>query len=158
MQAVDPTLDRTDRDIIRLLQENSRLSNKEIAANVGIAQSTCSERIRRLERFGVFHGFHADVDSKLMGIGLQAMIAVRLHRHETTQVARLRAYCEKLPEVVAFYHMAGNNDFLVHVAVKDSDHLRDIAMGAFTAQPEVAHIETSIIFEHTRFHELPDYR
>ncbi|MEA1903156.1 MAG: Lrp/AsnC ligand binding domain-containing protein, partial [Actinomycetota bacterium] len=59
---------------------------------------------------------------------------------------------------VAFYHMAGNNDFLVHVAVRDSDHLRDIAMGAFTAQPEVAHIETSIIFEHTRFRGLPGYR
>ena len=93
----------------------------------------------------------------VVGIGLQAMIAVRLHRHETTQVERFRAYAEQLPEVVAFYHMAGNNDFLVHVVVRDSDHLRDIAMGAFTAQPEVAHIETSIIFEHTRFRRLPDY-
>ena len=79
------------------------------------------------------------------------MIAVKLHRHETSQVARFRAYAAQLDEVVAFYHMAGNTDFLVHVAVRDSDHLRDIAMGAFTAQPEVAHIETSIIFEHTRF-------
>lgn len=158
MKALEAVLDRTDRRIIKLLQENSRLSNKEIAGTVGIAQSTCSERIRRLERAGVFRGFHADVDTSMMGIGIQAMIAVRLHRHETAQVARLRSYCEKLPEVVAFYHMAGANDFLVHVAVKDSDHLRDIAMGAFTAQPEVAHIETSIIFEHTRFHELPDYR
>ncbi len=85
------------------------------------------------------------------------MIAVRLHRHETTQVARFRQYAEQLPEVVAFYHMAGTNDFLVHVVVRDSDHLRDIAMGAFTAQPEVAHIETSIIFEHTLFRRLPDY-
>jgi len=150
-------LDRTDRAIVGLLQENARLSNKEIAARVGIAQSTCSERIRRLEATGVFRGFHADVDPAVVGVGLQAMIAVRLHRHETTQVARFRQYAEQLPEVVAFYHMAGTNDFLVHVVVRDSDHLRDIAMGAFTAQPEVAHIETSIIFEHTRFLRLPDY-
>ena len=99
----------------------------------------------------------ADVDLHALGIGLQAMIAVRLHRHETTQVERFRLYAEQLPEVVAFYHMAGSNDFLVHVIVRDSDHLRDIAMGAFTAQPEVAHIETSIIFEHTQFRRLPDY-
>ncbi len=147
-------LDRTDRAIVALLQENARLSNKEIAGRVGIAQSTCSERIRRLEQAGVFRGFHADVHPAAVGVGLQAMIAVRLHRHETTQVARFRQYAEQLPEVVAFYHMAGSNDFLVHVVVRDSDHLRDIAMGAFTAQPEVAHIETSIIFEHTRFHGL----
>ena len=150
-------LDRTDRAIVALLQENARLSNKEIAGRVGIAQSTCSERIRRLEQAGVFRGFHADVHPAAVGVGLQAMIAVRLHRHETTQVARFRQYAEQLPEVVAFYHMAGSNDFLVHVVVRDSDHLRDIAMGAFTSQPEVTHIETSIIFEHTRFLRLPDY-
>jgi DNA-binding Lrp family transcriptional regulator len=150
-------LDRTDRAIVRVLQQNARLSNKEIAARVGIAQSTCSERIKRLESTGVFRGFYADIDPAVVGIGLQAMIAVRLHRHETTQVERFRRYAEQLEEVVAFYHMAGTNDFLVHVVVRDSDHLRDIAMGAFTAQPEVAHIETSIIFEHTRFKRLPDY-
>lgn len=152
-----PYFDRTDRAILGLLQKDARLSNKEIASRVGIAQSTCSERVRRLERTGVFKGFHADVDLRQLGIGLQAMIAVRLQRHETSQVGRFREYAESLPEVVAFYHMAGNDDFLVHVVVRDSDHLRDIAMGAFTAQPEVTHIETSIIFEHTRFLRLPDY-
>ena len=85
------------------------------------------------------------------------MIAVRLQRHERTQVDRFRRYAESLAEVVAFYHMAGTDDFLVHVVVRDSDHLRDIAMGAFSAQPEVTHIETSIIFEHTRFLRIPDY-
>ncbi len=150
-------LDRTDRAIVARLQENARLSNKELAAAVGIAPSTCSERLRRLEDTGVFEGFHAVVDPRALGGGLQAMIAVRLHRHERTQVDRFRAYAESLPEVVAFFHMAGSNDFLVHVIVHDSDHLRDIAMGAFTAQPEVAHIETSIIFEHTRFPRIPDY-
>jgi DNA-binding Lrp family transcriptional regulator len=152
-----PHLDRTDRAILALLQKDARLSNKEIAARVSVAQSTCSERIRRLERLGVFKGFHADVDLRMLGVGLQAMIAVRLQRHETTQVGRFREYAEALPEVMAFYHMAGTDDFLVHVVVRDSDHLRDIAMGAFTAQPEVTHIETSIIFEHTRFLRLPDY-
>jgi DNA-binding Lrp family transcriptional regulator len=149
--AAKPFLDRIDREIVALLLKNARLSNKEIAGSVGIAQSTCSERIRRLEAAGVFRGFHAEVEPSVVGVGLQAMIAVKLHRHETSQVARFRAYAAQLDEVVAFYHMAGNTDFLVHVAVRDSDHLRDIAMGAFTAQPEVAHIETSIIFEHTRF-------
>ena len=58
---------------------------------------------------------------------------------------------------MAFYLMAGSDDFLVHVIARDSDHLRDIAMDAFTSQPEVTHIETSIIFEHTRVLRTPDY-
>jgi DNA-binding Lrp family transcriptional regulator len=157
MERSDRPLDRTDRAIVARLQENARLSNKELAASVGLAPSTCSERLRRLEDAGVFDGFHAVVDPRALGGALQAMIAVRLHRHERTQVDRFRAYAESLPEVVAFFHMAGSNDFLVHVIVHDSDHLRDIAMGAFTSQPEVAHIETSIIFEHTRFPRIPDY-
>lgn len=157
MNPLRPYLDRTDRAIVALLQKDARLTNKEIASRAGIAQSTCSERVRRLERTGVFEGFHAAVDLRQLGVGLQAMIAVRLQRHERTQVDRFREYAESLPEVAAFYHMAGSDDFLVHVVVRDSDHLRDIAMGAFTAQPEVIHIETSIIFEHTRFLRLPDY-
>lgn len=157
MKLPRPYLDRTDRAIVGMLQKDARLTNKEIASRVGIAQSTCSERVRRLERTGVFQGFHADVDMRQLGVGLQAMIAVRLQRHERSQVDRFRAHAESLPEVVAFYHMAGTDDFLVHVVVRDSDHLRDIAMGAFTAQPDVSHIETSIIFEHTRFLRLPDY-
>ena len=157
MKRPKPYLDRTDRAILALLQKDARLTNKELAARVGVAQSTCSERVRRLERTGVFRGYHAEVDLKLLGVGLQAMIAVRLQRHERTQVDRFRHYAESLPEVVAFYHMAGENDFLVHVVVRDSDHLRDIAMGAFTSQPEVTHIENSIIFEHTRFVRTPEY-
>jgi DNA-binding Lrp family transcriptional regulator len=151
-----PYLDRTDRAIVALLQKEARLSNKEIASRVGIAQSTCSERVRRLERTGVFRGFHANVDLRLLGAGLQAMIAVRLQRHEASQVARFRDLAERIPEVVSLYHMAGTEDFLVHVVARDSDHLRDIAMGAFSAQPEVTHIETSIIFEHTRYERPPE--
>ena len=156
MISTKPYLDRTDRAIVVLLQKDARLSNKELAARVGIAQSTCSERVRRLERTGVFRGFHAEVDPRFLGVGLEAMIAVRLQLHERSQVERFRAYAERIPEVVAFYHMAGRDDFLVHVMARDSDHLRDVAMGAFSAQSEVTHIETSIIFEHTRFLRLPD--
>jgi DNA-binding Lrp family transcriptional regulator len=157
MKTPMPYLDRTDRAIVALLQKEARLSNKEIASRVGIAQSTCSERVRRLERTGVFRGFHADVDLRLLGAGLQAMIAVRVQRHEASQVTRFRDLAERIPEVVSLYHMAGTDDFLVHVVARDSDHLRDIAMEGFSAQPEVTHIETSIIFEHTRYERPPEH-
>ncbi|RPH55785.1 Lrp/AsnC family transcriptional regulator, partial [bacterium] len=71
-------LDRTDCEILAALQKNARLPNKELAERLGIAQSTCLERVRRMVEEGILQGFHARVDPKAMGIGLQAMVVIRL--------------------------------------------------------------------------------
>jgi DNA-binding Lrp family transcriptional regulator len=75
------SIDRIDGRILDELQKNARLSNKELAGRVGLAPSSCLERVRRLRRDGVPRGFHAEVDPGALGIGLQALIAVRLARH-----------------------------------------------------------------------------
>jgi len=153
-----PEPDRTDHEIVALLQDDARRSNKSLAAAVGIAPSTCSERVRRLEGSGVFRGYHADVDPSWLGIGLGAMIAIRLRRHEAQEVQRFWDHALAMTEVVAVSHLSGVNDFLVHVVVRDSDHLRDLAVSGFNTLPEVAHIETSLIFEHRNKPALPDFR
>lgn len=149
-------LDRTDRTLVALLVENARRSNKELAAAVGIAPSTCSERLRRLDGLGVFRGFHADVDPSVLGIALQALIAIRLRRHGADEVEVFKSKALALREVIGVSHVTGANDFLVHVVVRSADHLRDLAVSSFTSWPEVAHIETSLIFEHVAKPGLPD--
>ncbi len=150
-------LDPTDIQIIRWLRKNARISNKELAAKVGLAPSSCLERVRRLRISRVLTGYHADVDPDAVGIGLQAMVAVRLTRHARSEVESFQGHLESLAEVVTIFHVAGANDYLVHVAVRDASHLRELALSAFTERPEVAHIETQLIFQHTRNHELPVY-
>ena len=147
--------DRIDYEIIRLLRNNARLSNKEIAHKVGLAPSTCLARVRHLQSTGVLKGFHAEVDPNILGFGLQALIAIRLKRHSHPEVEAFRAHSLALPEVVQLYHVAGPTDFLVHVWVRDSQHLRELAMKAFTTRDEVAHMETGLIFEHTQSMDLP---
>jgi DNA-binding Lrp family transcriptional regulator len=142
--------------LVQILSEDARRSNKEIAAVAGIAPSTCSERIQRLRDEGVFKGFHAEVEPEVMGIGLQALVVVRLRRHAEDEVQRFWAHADAMPEVKATYHLSGANDFLCHVVVKDPDHLRRVAVAGFTTLPEVAHIETSLIFEHRSKPTLPD--
>jgi len=143
-------LDRIDREIVAALSNNARLSNKELAARVGLAPSSCLERFRRLVRDGVLTGFRAEVDAKALGLGLEAMISVRLKQHTRESFEAFRAHVQTLPEVIDAYHVTGANDFLVHVRVADADRLRDFAIDAFTTRPEVGHLETALVFEHVR--------
>jgi DNA-binding Lrp family transcriptional regulator len=149
-------LDRTDREIVRILMKDARRTNRDVAAEIGIAPSTLSERLQRLQRNGVFRGYHADVEPSALGIGLQAMIAIRLRRHAESEVDAFRAHAEAMSEVVELFHVTGANDFYVHVVVRDADHLRNLAVSGFTTLPEVAHIETALVFEHRSKPALPD--
>lgn len=151
------TLDRIDRQILALLQKDGRLSNKELAAEVGLAPSTCFARVKRLEEEGVLLGTYAQVDPAQLGVGLQALICVRLSRHSRDDVQAFHAHILSLPEVLAAYHITGRWDFMVPVAVRDTEHLRDLAMDGFTTRHEVAQIETSLVYEVTRKQGVPDY-
>jgi DNA-binding Lrp family transcriptional regulator len=151
-----PALDSIDRRLLDLLQEDGRQSNKALAAAAGIAASTCSERVQRLREEGAILGIHARVDPPAFGVGLQALVTVRLRRHAEELVHRFWEHADAMAEVVTVFHLSGGNDFLCHVVVRDADHLRQVAVSGFTSLPEVAHIETSIIFDHRSKPGLPD--
>jgi len=149
--------DRIDNNILAALQNNARISNKELAAEVGLAPSSCLERVRRLQRQGVLTGYRASVNPRALGVGLQAFVAVRLSQHSRETVQTFRAHLLTLTEVVSVYHMGGENDFLVHVAVRDANHLRDLALDAFTTRAEVARMETALVYEHVQPPVWPNY-
>jgi len=152
------SLDRIDCDILTLLQKDARLSNKELAAAVGLAPSSCLARVQRLRSEGIIRGAHAEVDPQALGVGLQALIAVQLRQHSRAQVKAFWKHALGLPEVLSVFHVAGTHDFQVHVAVRDAHHLRDLALDAFTTRTEVAHIQTSLIFEWAKGQVMPNYR
>ncbi len=150
-------LDRTDCRILSELQKNARLSNKDLAGRIGLAPSSSLERVRGLAAGGVLRGYHAEVDPAALGIGLEAMVAIRISKHSRELIENFRRHVNVLPEVVASYQVGGANDFLVHVAVRDAGHLRSVVLESFSARPEVVHIETSLVFEHEYRWELPNY-
>ena len=143
-------IDRTDHAILAALQNDGRLSNKQLASMVDLAPSSCHERVKKLMESGAIRGFHAEINPEALGYTLEAMIAVRLQRHTREQYDTFRATVLALDEVKAVHHLAGENDFLVHVMARDTAHLRDLALDHFIARPEVGHIETWLIFEHVR--------
>ena len=139
-------LDRTDVAIVRGLMADARRTNRDLAAAVGLSPSACLERVRRLVADGVIDGYHAAVDAEAVGIGIQALVMVRLQRHTRTVIEAFQSHCDGLEEVVDWWHLTGGSDYQLEVAVRDHDHLRTFLMDSFTTRPEVAQITTSIVF------------
>ena len=150
--------DQIDFEILRELQNNARISNKELAEKNGIAPSTCLERVRKLKDEGVIQHFRAHVSAQALGVGVQAMIFIRLQKHSKNDFEGLCKEISEIEEVINVYLLAGAIDLLVHVAVRDVDHLRNVVMHTFSARYDPAHMETSIIFQIEHSHELPIYR
>jgi DNA-binding Lrp family transcriptional regulator len=139
-------LDPVDRAIVRVLAQDGRLPNNALAAAVGVAPSTALARVRSLRERGVIRGFHADVDPAALGRPLQAMVAVRLRAHTREQIRSFLQHAPGLPGVVSVFHVAGADDYLLHVAVASAEDLRDFVVDHLTSHPAVGHTQTSLIF------------
>ena len=143
-------LDDVDARIVTALRRQGRLPNNALAADVGIAPSTCLTRVRSLVERGVISGFHAEVDPAWFGRPIQAMIAVRLRSDARDTISAFADRMAALPEVLNVDFLAGADDFHVHVAARDPDDLRSFVVDHLSASPEVALTETNLIFEHKR--------
>ena len=149
------TLDNTDLAILALLYQDARLNNKDIAEKVGLAPSSCLERIKKLQSDKIIVGSQLHIDLQALGGNIQAIISVRLSDHNRTTVDTLQQKWQSLPEVLSLFHIGGNLDFLVHVSVSDTAHLRDFVFNQITAINEVNHVETALVYEHVISSTLP---
>lgn len=143
-------MDELDSAIIRHLQQDARQSNRDIAAKVGVAPSTCLERIRLLRQRGVIRGYHADIDPAALNRGVQALVAAQIRPLNRAVIDRFRRSVAEFPEVVSVFVVAGSDDFLLHVAVQDIDHLHSFLVDRLSERREIASFRSSIIFQHLR--------
>lgn len=148
-------LDRIDFEIIRILQKNAWTPNKQIAAAVRLAPSTCHERIRHLRACGLIRNAHAEIDPRGIGVGLEALAFIKLGRYERAVINRFMDDMKSIPEVRAVFLVNGRYDVLLHVAVRDVDHLRNLGLDRITSQRVVVNIETSIVYDSRYKYELP---
>ena len=143
-------LDEVDRRLLTLLHADARMSNSALADAVGIAPSTCHGRVRRLQDLGVIRGFHAEIDPAAIGLPLQAMVAVSLQSGSRGKIRTFVQQIRSKPQVIDVYFLAGADDFLIHVAARDTDDLRSFVVDNLNADSDVAGTQTSLIFEHLR--------
>jgi DNA-binding Lrp family transcriptional regulator len=141
-------MDEVDSAIIRELQANARLSNRELAARIGIAPSSCHVRTRVLRERGVLAGFHAEVNLAQVGLSVQALVAFQIRPLSRPVIQNFQAFALSLPQVRAVYMLTGSDDFLIHVAVPDLPALLGLMMDHFSQRREVVGFRTSVIYDY----------
>jgi DNA-binding Lrp family transcriptional regulator len=148
-------LDRTDFGILRLLMSDAALSNKQIAAEVGLAPSSCHERLKSLRRRGVLLGSHAEVDLKFLGLTVEALLFIQCSKLEARQVDTFMKDIGKLRQVRAVFLVSGHFDLVAHVAVSDMGQLKEVISEHFNRHACVTRVETAVVFNRVTQHEIP---
>src|SRR5579859_1239255 len=106
-------MDEVDRAILAVLEKHGRISNAELAEQVGLSPSPCLRRVRRLEETGAIRGYQALIDPAALGRSLRVFVGVRLMRHAHADVVAFERAVVQLPEVVHTHHVTGNYDYLL---------------------------------------------
>jgi DNA-binding Lrp family transcriptional regulator len=112
-------MDAKDRQIIRALQRNSRITNQDLAAEVNLSPSPCLRRVKLLEQSGALTGYTADIDAEAYGLPVTVFVRVSLTGHTEKIVQQFEKQISRLDQVLECFVMTGTSDYLLRVVVAD---------------------------------------
>lgn len=139
-------LDRYDRQILQLLQEQGRISNQELADRIGLSPSPCLRRVQALEKSGLITGYRALVDAKALGLSLMALIHISMDQHTPERFSHFEAEISKIPEVMECLLITGQSaDYQLKVVVKDMDGYQELLLNRITRISGVTGVHSSFI-------------
>ncbi|NDR59091.1 Lrp/AsnC family transcriptional regulator [Aliiruegeria sabulilitoris] len=114
-------LDHIDRDILRSLQRDASLSQRDLADRVGISQNACWRRLKALNESGILQGSTARVDRKALGLGLVVFVMLRTRHHSVDWLEAFRRHVQTIPEVIDFFRIGGDYDYLLKVVTESME-------------------------------------
>ncbi len=137
------TMDDKDREILRHLQDNARLTNAELADRVNLSPSPCLRRVRRLEAEGVILRYATIVDPRRAGLAVSIFVSVSLARQDKASLSEFESIMQARPEVMECYLMTGTSDYLLRVVVPDLAAYETFLSDHLTSVGGVANIQSS---------------
>jgi Lrp/AsnC family leucine-responsive transcriptional regulator len=140
-----PELDATDREILRLLQRDGRMTNAALADAVGLTATPMLQRIRKLEQSGAIRGYQAIVSTVAVGRPTTAFVHVTLREHSYPVHEAFLKKVESFEEVLECHHIAGDEDFLLKVVVRDIVEFEAFLLRRLTSSPGIARVKTTFV-------------
>lgn len=150
-------LDRIDKRILTLMQTNARISNLELADQVGLSPTPCSRRVKRLEDSGLIAAHVTLLNPEALGLDLTAIIGISMDRHTPDRFEDFEKAITSMPEVIECSIVTGQAaDFLLKVVVKDMHHYEKFLLGHLTRVTGVTGVHSSFVLRHlVKKTELP---
>ena len=137
-------IDETDRQLLRLLQTQARMSITELAEHVNLSATPCARRIKRLEDTGVITGYHTQTDAQKLGYPLAVFIAISMDRHTADRFEQFENKIQSFDEVVSCSIVTGRTeDYLIKVRVRDMAHYEEFLLHLLNRIEGVAQVHTS---------------
>ena len=152
-------MDEINRKILNLLQRNAKMTNAELAEKAGLSPAGTLERVRKLERLGIIRGYVALVDPEQIDRGTQALVHLSLVKHNLASIEHFRKAVLEMPEVLACYHIAGEYDFVLMVAVRNIEAYETFVLHKLTTLAEISRIHTNFVlrtFKYDTMYHVPE--
>jgi Lrp/AsnC family leucine-responsive transcriptional regulator len=139
-------LDKFDKAILSALQENGRLSNQELADQIGLSPSACLRRFKALETSGLIVGYRALLDAKKLGLDLMALVHISVDKHTKERFQGFESAVQAIPNVLECLLLTGQSaDYQLKVVVKDMDAYQDLLLNHLTQIDGVSGVHTSFV-------------
>src|SRR4051812_12701691 len=138
-------LDPIDRQILEKLQANAKITNSQLAQEIGLSPAPTLERVRKLENMGLIKSYHAQVDTTKLGLGVSIFVQVSLSSHKKNQIKSFVDKINKIHEVVECHHITGAGDFLLKVVTKDIASYQELILEKLVDIEEIGNMQSMVI-------------
>jgi len=140
-----PKLDKTDNKILKRLQENGKMTNLQLSEEIGLSPAPTLERVRKLENSGIITGYHANVDSELLGMGIKAYIQLSLERQAENSLSVFVDRIQRIEEIVECHMVTGTCDFILKAIIKDIPAFENLITNKLGKIDEIRNMQTMVI-------------
>jgi Lrp/AsnC family transcriptional regulator, leucine-responsive regulatory protein len=138
-------LDQIDKHILEILQANAKITNSQLAQEVGLSPAPTLERVRKLENAGLILSYHAEIDVKQMGLGTGVFVLISLSGHKKNQIMSFVDKINKIPEVIECHHITGSGDFLLKVLTHDISSYQQLILNTLVEIEEIGNMQSMMI-------------
>ena len=147
-------LDKIDLKILRILQENAKITNLQLSGEIGLSPAPTLERVKKLETAKLIQGYYTQVNEEALGIGIKAVIQITLARQLENAISNFKKEINKIPEIMECYQVTGNADYILIVLLKDIRDFENLISQRLSKVEEIGQMQTMVILSKVKDSKL----
>jgi len=138
-------LDKIDLKILKILQENAKITNLQLSEEIGLSPAPTLERVKKLEKQQLIKGYYTQLDNEALGIGITAIIQITLTRQVENAIVTFKKEVNKIPEIMECYQVTGNADYVLIVMLKDIRAFEELISQRLSKMEEIGQMQTMVV-------------